>query len=66
MTATETKTLLTADDERIPAATFKNSLRQWQANYQAQQPAAPVSEEAPRKTAKIIRPRRGRRPVRSR
>ena len=52
-----------AAEEHLPVATFKNSLRQWQALWQAQQPAdAPA---APRKTVKL-RPRRGRKAARTR
>ena len=64
MVDTETKaSSFLAVEDNLPVATFKNSLRQWQALWQAQQPAEIAA--APRKPAKL-RPRRGRKAARPR
>ncbi len=63
MVDTESKApSFTAVEDNLPVATFKNSLREWQALWQAQQPAEAA---APRKPAKL-RPRRGRKSSRLR
>jgi hypothetical protein len=65
MTASESKELpLATAEERLPVATFKNSLRQWQALWQAQRPAG--TEPATPRVVKVVKPRRGRRSPRPR
>ncbi len=51
--------------DETPPATFKNSLRQWQAHWQAQRGTAPATTNAPSRPAKV-RPRRVRRAARPR
>lgn len=53
--------------EQLPVATFQNSLRQWQARWQAQQAATPTAavETTEPRTFKV-RPRRNRKAVRPR
>jgi hypothetical protein len=51
-----------AGEEILPIATFKNSLKQWQARWQAQRPATAVDTDVV-KTFKV-RPRRARKAVR--
>jgi hypothetical protein len=53
-------TTTTVGDEHLPVATFKNSLRQWQALWQAEHPATPAMLNVPKKAPKL-RPRRARR-----
>jgi hypothetical protein len=50
---------LPANGEALPVTTFRNSLRQWQARWQAQQAAALAEPGVPR-TFKVRPPRAGK------
>jgi hypothetical protein len=60
----DTESTPTTSEERLPVATFNNSLRQWQARWQAQRAANPAGPSVVREPK--IRPRRPKKGVRRR